>query len=170
MTVFQKGTLILQETEIIDLIRNKTTLDKFISKLFETLEKGFTNFAEKQIVNPPRHEFYFKEGSVEAMSASDQEYFSCKIVNTHKDNPTQYRLPTIIANGILVDGKTGYPLMITGSSILTALRTGVASAIATKHLATKESKAYRHYWQWYTINTTAACNIICQEYGVSFSF
>ncbi|KAA2280645.1 MAG: hypothetical protein AB7V56_15195 [Candidatus Nitrosocosmicus sp.] len=140
MNIFQKGTLVLREAEIIDLIRNKTTLDRFLENLFQTLENGFVNFAAKQFVNPPRHEFYFTKGSVEAMSASDQEYFSCKIVNTHKDNPTQYDLPTIIANGILVDGKTGYPLMITGSSILTALRTGVASAIATKYLANRDSK------------------------------
>lgn len=147
MTVFQRGTLILLENEIIDLILNKTSLDKFIKDLFLTLEKGFTNFAEKQIINPLRHEFNFRNGSVETMSASDREYFSCKIVNTHKDNSTQYDLPTIIANGILVDGKTGHPLMITGSSILTALRTAVASAIAAKHLANKEAKVYKMIYE-----------------------
>lgn len=105
------------------------------------MEDGFRDFAKKQIANPPRHEFYFDKGSVEAMSASDNKYFSCKIVNTHKDNPVFYGLPTIIANGILVDGETGYPLMVTGSTVLTALRTGVASAIATKYLSNKNDKS-----------------------------
>ncbi|HSA75697.1 MAG TPA: hypothetical protein VLE21_05860 [Candidatus Nitrosocosmicus sp.] len=140
MTVFHKGTLILQESEIINLINSKTTLDRFLRQLYSVMEEGFRNFAKKQIVNPPRHEFYFNKGSVEAMSASDNKYFSCKIVNTHKDNPAFYWLPTIIANGILVDGETGYPLMVTGSTILTALRTGVASAIATKYLSNRNDK------------------------------
>jgi ornithine cyclodeaminase len=104
------------------------------------MEEGFRDFANKRISNPPRHEFYFNRGSVEAMSASDDKFFSCKIVNTHKDNPTLHGLPTIIANGILVDGETGYPLMITGSTILTALRTGIASAIATKYLSNNDDK------------------------------
>lgn len=140
MNLFHKGTLILQEREIIDLINQKTTLDKFLKQLYSVMEEGFRNFAKRQIVNPPRHEFYFNRGSVESMSASDDKYFSCKIVNTHKDNPVYYGLPTIMANGILVDGETGYPLMVTGSTILTALRTGVASAIATKYLSNRNDK------------------------------
>ena len=44
MNIFQKGTLVLREAEIIDLIRNKTTLDRFLENLFQTLENGFANF------------------------------------------------------------------------------------------------------------------------------
>jgi ornithine cyclodeaminase/alanine dehydrogenase-like protein (mu-crystallin family) len=75
---------------------------------------------------------------VEAISAADKDYFSCKIVNTHKNNPNCYGSPTIVVNGIFVDGKTGYPLLITGSTVLTALRKGVASAITTSYLAKKK--------------------------------
>jgi len=138
VNVFHKNTLILEENDIIHLIKDKITLENFLKKLFTVMENGFEKFAKRQIINPPRHEFYFSNGSVETMSAADNEYFGCKIVNTHKENPSQFGLPTIIANGILIDGKTGYPLMIAGSTLLTALRTGVASAIATKHLAKKE--------------------------------
>lgn len=46
----------------------------------------FKKFAKKQIINPTRQEFYFNKGSVESMTASDKDYFSCKIVNTHKEN------------------------------------------------------------------------------------
>ncbi len=78
------------------------TIEGFIKELFTVMEDGFTSFAKRQIINPVRHEFYFNKGSVEAMPASDKDYFSCKIVNTHKNNPNYYGLPTIIANGILV--------------------------------------------------------------------
>ena len=75
------------------------------------------------------------------MPASDRDYFSCKIVNTHLENPCKFGIPTIIASGLLVDGETGYPIMITESTILTALRTGIASALATKYLANKTSNS-----------------------------
>lgn len=138
MSIFHKGTLLLEETDIVHLLKDKITLNSFLSHLIKALEEGFKQFAERQIVTPPRHEFYFNNGSVESMSASDRDYFSCKIVNTHRENPSKFGIPTIIASGILVDGETGYPLMITGSTILTALRTGVASAIATKYLSRKD--------------------------------
>lgn len=138
MSIFHKGTLLLEETDIVHLLKDKITLNSFLSRLIKDLEEGFKQFAERQIVTPPRHEFYFNNGSVESMSASDRDYFSCKIVNTHRENPSKFGIPTIIASGILVDGETGYPLMITGSTILTALRTGVASAIATKYLSRED--------------------------------
>ncbi len=102
-------------------------MESFIKDLFPVMENGFKMFAKRRIINPPRHEFYFDKDSVETISASDEEHFGCKIVSTHRDNPSCYQLPTIIANRILVDGQTGYPIMIVGSTILTAIRTGVAS-------------------------------------------
>jgi ornithine cyclodeaminase/alanine dehydrogenase-like protein (mu-crystallin family) len=45
-----------------------------------------------------------------------------------------------MATGFLVDIQTGYPIMLTESTILTALRTGATSAVATKYLANKRSK------------------------------
>ena len=138
MNIFQQDTLLLEESDILYLIK-KTGLKNFLNQLRNNLESGFKDFFLQKIQVPPRAEFFFPQGTMESMPAKDENYFACKIVNTHLQNPLIYRLPTIIACGVLVDGKTGFPLMLTESTILTALRTGTASAIATKHLARKDS-------------------------------
>lgn len=115
-------------------------LENFMRKLLVKLEVGFKEFADSKIKVPARHEFFFKEGSIESMPAASENYFGVKIVNTHPLNSQKYNIPSIIACGILVDGNSGFPLMITESTILTAIRTAIASAIATKHLSRKDSK------------------------------
>jgi ornithine cyclodeaminase/alanine dehydrogenase-like protein (mu-crystallin family) len=140
VNIFQKGTLLLEEADIVYLIRDRIGLDGFLNQILEALERGFKEFATKQITVPSRQEFYFSKGTMESMPASDRDYFSCKIVNTHLENPSKFGVPTIIASGLLVDGLTGFPMMITESTILTAMRTGIASAIATKYLARRGSK------------------------------
>lgn len=136
---FLNGTLLLEENDIVKLI-NKIGLEKFLRLLIERLEKGFADFAKGEITVPVRHEFFFEKGSMESMPAADKNYFGVKLVNTHPENPSVYQIPTIIASGVLVDGKTGYPLLLTESTILTALRTATASAIATKYLARNNAK------------------------------
>lgn len=140
MNIFQQGTLLLEEADIIQIIKN-SGLENFLQKLREELESGFRAFAQKQITVPPRAEFFFPKGTMESMPAADDKYFACKIVNTHLENPFTFNLPTIIACGVLVDGQTGYPMLLTESTILTALRTGTASAIATKYLSRKDSNS-----------------------------
>ncbi|MDQ6724257.1 MAG: hypothetical protein M3Z01_08345, partial [Thermoproteota archaeon] len=73
MTVFHKGTLILEENDIIHLIKDKITIENFLKELFTVIENGFKKFAKGQIINPARHEFSFNKGSVESMSASDED-------------------------------------------------------------------------------------------------
>jgi len=138
VSIFQQDTLLLEESDIIHLIK-KTHLDNFLNQLRDELESGFRDFAQNKIQVPARAEFFFPKGTMESMPAKDENYFGCKIVNTHLQNPFTYNLPTIIACGVLVDGETGFPLLLTESTILTALRTGTASAIATKYLARKDS-------------------------------
>jgi ornithine cyclodeaminase/alanine dehydrogenase-like protein (mu-crystallin family) len=142
VNIFQQGTLLLEEADVIHLIRDKIGLQNFLQQILKALEEGFKQFAVNQIVVPARQEFYFSKGTMESMPASDRDYFSCKIVNTHLENPSKFGIPTIIASGLLVDGVTGFPLMIPESTILTALRTGIASGIATKYLAKRDSKTF----------------------------
>ncbi len=133
------NTLLIQEKDLISLIE-RVDLENFMKKLLTELEIGFKTFANDKIKVPARHEFFFKDGSVESMPAASKDYFGVKIVNTHPLNSQKYNIPSIIACGILVDGKNGFPLMITESTILTAIRTAIASAIATKYLSRKDSE------------------------------
>jgi alanine dehydrogenase len=135
-----KRTLLLDEKDIVCLIKEKIGLKNFLLHLMESLETGFKRFADKRIRVPARHEFFFPFGSIATMIAADDEFFACKLVSTHVENNIKFGMPTVMATGVLSDVQTGYPIMLTESTILTALRTGATSAIATKYLANKKSK------------------------------
>lgn len=82
MNIFQKGTLLLEEADIVHLIKDRIGLQKFLYQVLETLENGFRQYAAKQITVPSRQEFNFNKGIMESMSASNKDYFSCKM-STH---------------------------------------------------------------------------------------
>jgi alanine dehydrogenase len=130
----------LDEKDIVSLIKEKIGLKNFLLHLMESLETGFKMFSDKRIKVPARYELFFPLGSIATMIAADDDFFACKLVSTHVENNTKFGMPTVMATGVLSDVQTGYPIMITESTILTALRTGATSAIATKYLANKKSK------------------------------
>ena len=49
MNIFQKGTLLLEEADILHLIKDRIGLQNFLYQVLETLEKGFRQYATKQI-------------------------------------------------------------------------------------------------------------------------
>lgn len=55
-------------------------------------------------------------------------------------NPKKHGLPSIFATIILTDPETFAPVAIIGGGWITAMRTGAATAIATKYLACKEAE------------------------------
>lgn len=58
-----------------------------------------------------------------------------KMVGYHPTNPTQRSLPSVIATSSMWDTETGHLLAISDSTLLTALRTGAASGLATDLMA-----------------------------------
>ena len=63
-----------------------------------------------------------------------------KIVNVHADNPKEYGMRTVMATIVLIDPANGAPISIMDGSIITDIRTGAASGVATKYLARKDSR------------------------------
>jgi ornithine cyclodeaminase/alanine dehydrogenase-like protein (mu-crystallin family) len=63
------------------------------------------------------------------------------IVSYNPRNPARHAIPTIIATNIQHDIKTGHLLALADGVFLTALRTGAASAVATRILAHPEGRA-----------------------------
>ncbi len=64
-----------------------------------------------------------------------------KWINSHPKNPARHALPAVIGVFILSDPETAYPLAIMDATVLTALRTGAAAAVATKHLARLDARS-----------------------------
>jgi ornithine cyclodeaminase len=73
-------------------------------------------------------------GVIELMPTSDGKLYSFKYVNGHPKNTAQGLL-TVTAFGVLADVATGYPLLLSEMTFVTALRTAAISALAACHMA-----------------------------------
>lgn len=82
----------------------------------------------------PRIASHSRHGVIELMPTSDGEVYSFKYVNGHPSN-TALGFQTVTAFGVLARVDTGYPLILTEMTLLTALRTAATSAMAARHLA-----------------------------------
>ena len=87
----------------------------------------------------PRVASHSTEGVIELMPTSDGEVYGFKYVNGHPKNMKE-GLQTVTAFGMLADVDTGYPVMLSEMTILTALRTAAMSAVAAKYLAPDNSE------------------------------
>lgn len=87
----------------------------------------------------PRVASHSEVGVIELMPTSDGETYGFKYVNGHPSNMKK-GLQTVTAFGLLADVATGYPLMLSEMTLLTALRTAATSAMAAKWLAPKGAR------------------------------
>jgi ornithine cyclodeaminase len=74
------------------------------------------------------------------MPTSDGRLYSFKYVNGHPGN-TAKNLLTVTAFGVLADVATGYPLLLSEMTFVTALRTAAISALAARRMARPGSRA-----------------------------
>jgi ornithine cyclodeaminase len=79
-------------------------------------------------------------GVIELMPTSDGKLYSFKYVNGHPQN-TAKGLLTVTAFGVLADVATGYPLLLSEMTFVTALRTAAISALAASRLARPASRS-----------------------------
>jgi ornithine cyclodeaminase len=112
-------------------------LGNFYKRVIAALEEDFGRWAE--FLLSPRHATHYPHGVIELMPCSDQQLYAFKYVNGHPDNPLKGKL-SVVAVGLLSDVATGYPLMISEMTLLTALRTAATGVMAALYLARKESK------------------------------
>lgn len=112
-------------------------IEKFFSALISTMEKEFSRWEFFQ--KSPRHAAQVDQGVMEVMPICDDEFYTFKFVNGHPNNPNVEK-QTVVAIGLLAEVKTGYPLLISEMTLLTAFRTAATSALAAKYLARKNSK------------------------------
>lgn len=130
------------------LIITKKEVEKIIplgeiKKVIDGVEKAFLDYGMEKVQMPAKLYLFFKEfnGDLRIMpSYSDVlKMAGTKIVNVHPDNP-KIGLKTVMAVVVLNEAKTGLPLTLMDGTYLTGMRTGAASAVATKYLAGKDAK------------------------------
>ncbi|APE43603.1 ornithine cyclodeaminase [Sulfitobacter alexandrii] len=84
----------------------------------------------------PRVASHSDKGVIELMPTSDGADYGFKYVNGHPSN-TKDGLQTVTAFGLLADVASGYPVLLTEMTLLTALRTAATSALVARLLAPK---------------------------------
>ena len=111
----------------------------------ETMLKGLAEYIEQdfkrwpQFDKTPRVASHSEDGVIELMPTSDGQTYGFKYVNGHPKN-TKEGLQTVTAFGLLADVYTGYPVLLSEMTLLTALRTAATSAMVAKHLAPTGAK------------------------------
>ncbi|ETD81585.1 ornithine cyclodeaminase [Rhodobacter capsulatus] len=107
-------------------------VERFIADLAGHIEVDFRRWPEFD--KTPRVASHSREGVIELMPTADAESYGFKYVNGHPGN-MRAGYQTVTAFGVLSSVSTGYPLLLTEMTLLTALRTAATSALVGRYLA-----------------------------------
>lgn len=122
---------IVTVTDIRKLVQT-IGLESFFERVIAALEEDFGRWDE--FLLSPRHATHYPHGVIELMPCADQQLYAFKYVTGHPGNPLNGK-PNVVAIGMLCDVASGYPLMISEMTLLTAFRTAATSVLAAKYLA-----------------------------------
>ena len=131
------ATMVLDLDDLAAVIED-VGLDRFLDDLIAAIVEGVGRYDAEQIEHQIRRGFSYTQpeiGLVEwmpTMAAGD--LISIKTVGYHPENPGQRQIPSVLATTSLYDTTTGRLKLICESTVLTALRTGAASAVMTDAL------------------------------------
>jgi len=107
-------------------------VERFIADLAGHIEADFRRWPEFD--KTPRVASHSRDGVIELMPTADAESYGFKYVNGHPGN-MRAGYQTVTAFGVLSSVSTGYPLLLTEMTLLTALRTAATSALVGRYLA-----------------------------------
>lgn len=112
-------------------------IEPLMVELTEAIEADFRRWPHFD--KTPRVASHSDIGVIELMPTSDGTHYGFKYVNGHPGNMRR-GLQTVTAFGVLADVATGYPVLLSEMTILTALRTAATSAMAAKWLAPRDAR------------------------------
>ncbi len=131
----QTETLLLKRSDVAELL----TIDECIA----AVEQAFRLHAEGKTLPPKvlglrldNGGFHIKAGIL----GSERVYFVAKVNANFPANSKQYGLPSIQGIIVVCDGVNGRLLALMDSIEITIIRTGAATAVATKYLAPLDAK------------------------------
>jgi L-lysine cyclodeaminase len=137
-------TLIISSDDIHSILRH-FGIDQVMDRMIQRLQKAMENYSPEATSIPVRSGFNYlkpEPGLIEWMPLySHGKQVIIKVVGYHPSNPLEFKLPTILSTVSAYDTFSGHMLSIMDGVLLTALRTGAASAIATRFLAHPASTA-----------------------------
>lgn len=139
----------IRETQIKSILTPKIA-NTLVQKAFAAMAQGFTQMPSKIYIQLPK-------GDYRAMPAAflkPKALVGIKWVSVYPLNRKQGK-PSVIGTMLLNDPQTGELLTVIEANTITAFRTGAAGAIASRHLARKNSTnlllvgaGTQSYYQW----------------------
>lgn len=129
-------TLILTAKQVEKLLDMKEVIDA-VEGAFRYKGLGKVQMPAKVYLDFPKY-----AGDLRTMPSyvEDLDVAAVKIVNVHANNFKEHGMRTVMATLLLVDPRTGAPLAFMDATHITGLRTGAASAVASKYLAKKNPR------------------------------
>jgi ornithine cyclodeaminase/alanine dehydrogenase-like protein (mu-crystallin family) len=137
-------TLLLSEIEIANIVR-AVGFDRLMDETIDGIRNACLEFSPDNYSIPVRTGFFYEKadrhGLIEWMPVIRyDDRVVVKLVGYHPDNPRQFDLPTVISSIVTLDTHTGQASSIIDGTLLTSIRTGAASAVASSVLAAPNSK------------------------------
>ena len=131
---------------------NRIGVANMIAGIADVIEADYRRWPEfDKTARVPSHS---DEGVIELMPTSDGVTYGFKYVNGHPANMAR-GYQTVTAFGLLARVDTGYPILLSEMTVLTALRTAAMSVVAAKHLAPKDARVMA------VIGNGAQCEFQC---------
>ncbi|MFW6056500.1 MAG: ornithine cyclodeaminase family protein [Chloroflexota bacterium] len=127
---------LLRASDIAGILNMTDVIDR-VEQAFAERGHGCSEMPAKTYLHFERH-----EGVLLVMPGSlpEMDEAGVKLISVHKRNGPEHGLPTLLATIMLVSADTGEPVCIMDGNYVTGMRTGAASAVATKYLARKDSR------------------------------
>lgn len=122
--------------DIVELI-GKLGVAPFLARVVDTLEGDFRRWQSFRL--SPRSAVAYPQGVMELMPCADDHHYAFKFINGHPGNTARGDL-SVCGLGLWAGVETGYPLMITEMTLLTACRTAATAALASRYLARPDSR------------------------------
>jgi L-lysine cyclodeaminase len=145
MSVNRNKTLVLSSLDIQEILRH-FGLDWTMMTLVDRLGIAINNYNPQRSSIPIRSGFHYENpepGLIEWMPLYNQDEQGgkvlIKVVGYHPSNPGKFDLPTIVSTISEYDTNSGHLSALIDGALATAIRTGAASAIASKLMAKPSS-------------------------------
>lgn len=135
-------TAVLTATDVADVIR-VVGIDQFMDDVIDGVRCAAEDLNPETTMTIERAGFQYEKpclGLVEWMPSMELgRAVGIKTVGYHPSNPNQRGLPSVMATTSIHDTGTGRLIALVDATLLTAIRTGAASAVVTDILARPDS-------------------------------
>jgi ornithine cyclodeaminase/alanine dehydrogenase-like protein (mu-crystallin family) len=113
--------------------------DAFMDLMIDALRQRFESFDASEVQVRERDGFRYEKPDLGLLEWMPTHEVSgpvvIKMVGYHPTNPVQRRLPSVIATSSMWDTTSGHLVALSDATLLTSVRTGAASAVATDAFA-----------------------------------